>query len=87
MSPKQEFLRNAKRVKRHQNLVDDEDTRTFLLDAFNEYAFSLPGFESPLQSQDANSRRKGAREFIDVFMNLSRHSKEISPDKTALEPD
>lgn len=87
MSPKKEFLRDARSVKRHQNLVDDEHTRQFLMTAFNEYSWQLPGFESPLQSQDANSRRKGAKEFIEVFLNLSRQPKTPHPDNTALEKD
>jgi hypothetical protein len=87
MTPKQEFLRDVRAVKRHQNLVDDENTRQFLLAAYNEYTWQLPGFEAPLQSQDANSRRKGAKEFIEVFLNLSRKPTTPHPDNTQLEKE
>lgn len=86
MTPKQNFQLDKRRVSKHQDIVDKQETREGLLAAFNEYAWSQTS-RTPQTSWDAQNRIQGAKEFIDVFLMLADVSKPRAADKSALEPE
>lgn len=87
MTPKQLFQTDLKATARHARLADDIETEKFLTTAFAEYAYTLPGGNTPQHAWDANSRRQGAKEFIQVFLSLSKSPQEPKPDMSALQPE
>ena len=88
MTPKQTFQQDKRRIAKHQDLVDREETRVGLLAAFNEYCWNLPGgMQTAQASWDANNRRQGAKEFIETFLSLADRLAPRAVDKSALEPE
>lgn len=88
MTPKQTFQLDKRRVSKHQDIVDRQETRDGLIAAFTEYCWNLPGgIQTAQASWDANNRRAGAKEFIETFLSLADAPKPRATDKSALEPE
>ena len=87
-TPKAQFLRNEKAAEALRNLTESVGFQDALQAAFAEYCWHLPGGNNPAQAWDSNSRRQGAREFIDILMGLGDPIRPLSKSKVGqLEPE
>jgi len=74
-SPKAQFLKDDLAVRRHADIVANPEFQEWLQIAYAEYCVRLPPSRGAQEGMDANSRRTGGLELIDLFLNLSNQTK------------
>jgi len=87
LNPKRDFMGQPDLVERHRKLIDDPETRHLIEIAFAEYTLNLPAGDNPAKAWDANSRRQGAAEFIQLFLTFSDPVKQRNKPLEELEYD
>jgi hypothetical protein len=71
LSPKARFLQDSVAAKRHADIFGNPEVQNWMQIAFAEYCNRLPPSRGSLEALDANSRREGAREYVELLLSLS----------------
>ena len=69
-TPKQEFQRDAQRLKAVERMLESNEMQAALLAAFNNFCWNLPPSENPQHGWNANCKRAGARAFLEELRGL-----------------
>jgi hypothetical protein len=84
-SPKEQFLADKPKADKVRQMLDDADLKAALLAAFNQYCWTLPGSDNPQNGWNANCRRTGAKEFMEILDGMPNQPKPKTPITGSLE--
>ena len=71
MTPKSLYLGATGNTERHRKLFKTEEVEFCLAQVFAEYCWHLPMSTDGATALQANSKRQGAKEFIDLLLTIA----------------
>jgi hypothetical protein len=75
MNLKTLYRSNKEGLKAHRDITDSAEYKQMVASCFAVYCSQLPGGDSPAKAWDANSRRQGAWEFINLLEDIAQQEK------------
>jgi hypothetical protein len=79
IQPRKKFQQDSEAMRRHADIFGSTEMQLWLMVAWSEYCLMLPSSQGAMDSVDNNSKRCGAREFMETLMSLSSQTKPHVP--------